>query len=391
MGYFSDIFLPRLAQEEPQQAGLIEALCAGYKICHPDGTGGSIPKTASHGTSRSVFPDTTYLSAGSLSGRDRCCSHDRLSSSESRSGEPLNESQVLAPTVALQGSSPFCDNATHFHHHTTNIANFDGLGIMESKNFHKTRSGLSYSRGNPRMATGKVYNGSECAVNLKKYADERGCLSHILSAFKNTPNENAFSCISHISPDNSRYTNFVVDQSNYTARFSDHELGRHNLKRRHIESFVFSDRVKHGSCKPVSGNQCSGNEYYFNIERLVKNYNLYSKSRQIKFTETEIYRVMMAIISYFGSGSFSNPIVEADEGQSKASQNNQETGCSSNDKPLTDAINQQPLTNLGESVMNTYQKSYTAFMESVCNKFNCPDALPALEEGFKAFCETFHK
>ena len=38
--------------------------------------------------------------------------------------------------------------------------------------------------------------------------------------------------------------------------------------------------------------------------------------------------------------------------------------------------------------MNTYQKSYTAFMESVCNKFNCPEALPALKEGFKAFCEA---
>ena len=38
--------------------------------------------------------------------------------------------------------------------------------------------------------------------------------------------------------------------------------------------------------------------------------------------------------------------------------------------------------------MNNYQKSYTAFMESVCNKFNCKEALPALNEGFKAFCEA---
>ena len=27
-------------------------------------------------------------------------------------------------------------------------------------------------------------------------------------------------------------------------------------------------------------------------------------------------------------------------------------------------------------------------MESVCNKFNCPEALPALKEGFRAFCEA---
>lgn len=41
--------------------------------------------------------------------------------------------------------------------------------------------------------------------------------------------------------------------------------------------------------------------------------------------------------------------------------------------------------------MNAYQKSYTAFMESVCKQFNCPDALPALTEGFKAFCEATSK
>lgn len=38
--------------------------------------------------------------------------------------------------------------------------------------------------------------------------------------------------------------------------------------------------------------------------------------------------------------------------------------------------------------MNTYQKSYATFMESVCNQFNCREALPALKEGFKAFCEA---
>ena len=38
--------------------------------------------------------------------------------------------------------------------------------------------------------------------------------------------------------------------------------------------------------------------------------------------------------------------------------------------------------------MNTYQKSYTAFMESVCKQFNCTDALPTLKEGFEALCEA---
>ena len=38
--------------------------------------------------------------------------------------------------------------------------------------------------------------------------------------------------------------------------------------------------------------------------------------------------------------------------------------------------------------MNAYQKSYAAFMESVCNQFNCREAFPALNEGFKAFCEA---
>lgn len=39
--------------------------------------------------------------------------------------------------------------------------------------------------------------------------------------------------------------------------------------------------------------------------------------------------------------------------------------------------------------MNTNQKSYSNFMESVCNQFNCLEALPALKEGFKVFCEAF--
>ena len=38
--------------------------------------------------------------------------------------------------------------------------------------------------------------------------------------------------------------------------------------------------------------------------------------------------------------------------------------------------------------MNTNQKKYTAFMESVCKEFNCPEMIPALNAGFKAFCES---
>jgi hypothetical protein len=38
--------------------------------------------------------------------------------------------------------------------------------------------------------------------------------------------------------------------------------------------------------------------------------------------------------------------------------------------------------------MNTNQKKYTAFMESVCKEFNHPEILPALNAGFKAFCEA---
>ena len=35
--------------------------------------------------------------------------------------------------------------------------------------------------------------------------------------------------------------------------------------------------------------------------------------------------------------------------------------------------------------------TYSAFIESVCNRFNCLEALPALKEGFKAFCEARRK
>ena len=38
--------------------------------------------------------------------------------------------------------------------------------------------------------------------------------------------------------------------------------------------------------------------------------------------------------------------------------------------------------------MNKQQKTYSAFIESICNKFNCPEMAPALKEGFQAFCEA---
>ena len=38
--------------------------------------------------------------------------------------------------------------------------------------------------------------------------------------------------------------------------------------------------------------------------------------------------------------------------------------------------------------MNDMQKRYEAFMESICTKYKCEDALPALREGFGALCEA---
>lgn len=38
--------------------------------------------------------------------------------------------------------------------------------------------------------------------------------------------------------------------------------------------------------------------------------------------------------------------------------------------------------------MNTQQNTYAAFIESVCAKFNCPEMVPALKEGFQVFCEA---
>ena len=38
--------------------------------------------------------------------------------------------------------------------------------------------------------------------------------------------------------------------------------------------------------------------------------------------------------------------------------------------------------------MNKIQQKYTVFMESVCKQFSCPEMLPALNAGFKAFCEA---
>lgn len=39
--------------------------------------------------------------------------------------------------------------------------------------------------------------------------------------------------------------------------------------------------------------------------------------------------------------------------------------------------------------MNKQQKQYVAFMESICDKLNCREAIPALQEGFKAYCEAY--
>ena len=38
--------------------------------------------------------------------------------------------------------------------------------------------------------------------------------------------------------------------------------------------------------------------------------------------------------------------------------------------------------------MNSLQKSYHAFIESVCNEFGCTDAIHPLQEGFSALCEA---
>jgi hypothetical protein len=38
--------------------------------------------------------------------------------------------------------------------------------------------------------------------------------------------------------------------------------------------------------------------------------------------------------------------------------------------------------------MNSLQKSYHTFIESVCNKFGCTDAIHPLQEGFSALCEA---
>ncbi|MCQ2061435.1 MAG: type II toxin-antitoxin system HicB family antitoxin [Fibrobacter sp.] len=52
-----------------------------------------------------------------------------------------DEHQNHEPAVALQGSNPFCENAKHFHHHSTNIANFYLIGALfehRENNMHYT-------------------------------------------------------------------------------------------------------------------------------------------------------------------------------------------------------------------------------------------------------------
>lgn len=39
--------------------------------------------------------------------------------------------------------------------------------------------------------------------------------------------------------------------------------------------------------------------------------------------------------------------------------------------------------------MTEYQKTYSAFIESVCQKVGCPEAVETLQNGFKAFCESY--
>ena len=38
--------------------------------------------------------------------------------------------------------------------------------------------------------------------------------------------------------------------------------------------------------------------------------------------------------------------------------------------------------------MNSIQKSYSSFVESVCKQFDCTDAIRPLQEGFAALCEA---
>jgi hypothetical protein len=39
-------------------------------------------------------------------------------------------------------------------------------------------------------------------------------------------------------------------------------------------------------------------------------------------------------------------------------------------------------------IMNSIQKSFHTFIESVCNEFGCTDAIHPLQEGFSTLCES---
>ena len=41
--------------------------------------------------------------------------------------------------------------------------------------------------------------------------------------------------------------------------------------------------------------------------------------------------------------------------------------------------------------MNRLRQTYSAFIESVCTKFDCRGALPELQEGFRAYYEARRK
>lgn len=343
-------YLADLGRQNPHLSTLVDAVSDGYKICHPDEPDGIVkPHCASVGASSAILAKSAYLDRCYASESSSSCVMEAISNPHNLPNQKENSKKVRPGQVE---EAKFIDGRILSRRIDT-ILNKSSLLQM-----------VSSSNGSYTEIIGNVLGMSTGASRYKLFypnadkTDKREIrVSYHNVVLTNIPvNVGKAFCITFVRPDKEHL-------------FQQENLLHNTIRHRNIDDTECLEYILYHS-KLKSDVQCHTDD----------------------ITQSLLYQVLKGVQENLTTGDVSQfPVSQQTPHNGESQNTDSPTTNNGKDKPLTDAVNQQPLTNLGESVMNTYQKSYTAFMESVCDKFNCPDALPALKEGFKAFCETFHK
>lgn len=340
-------YLADLGRQNPHLSTLIEAVSDGYKICHPDEPDGIVkPHYASVGASSAILAKSAYLDRCYASESSSSCVMEAISNPHNLPNQKENSKKVRPGQVE---EAKFIDGRILSRRIDTILNKSSLLQMVSSSNGSYTEiigNALGMSTGASRY---KLFY-----PNADKTDKREIRVSYHNVVLTNIPvNVGKAFCITFVRPDKEHL-------------FQQENLLHNTIRHRNIDDTECLEYILYHS-KLKSDVQCHTGD----------------------ITQSLLYQVLKGVQENLTTGDVSQfPVSQQTLHNGESQNTDSPTTNNGKDNPLTRAVNKQPLTNLGESVMNTYQKSYTTFMESVCKQFNCPDALPALKEGFKAFCET---